>query len=138
MSKFSDWFTKEYKRWEHSQFGEEDFLAFCDWLGYSPTTVLGWLQGDLIPQGAEVLSIAGMVDKKVYSILDLSEPDPELLHIYHSFSHLNGEYRSKLALALWEAQTEMQQRNIASNSEEAKSILSKAFKKWGFEENSNV
>ncbi|PKN84440.1 MAG: hypothetical protein CVU46_14160 [Chloroflexi bacterium HGW-Chloroflexi-8] len=108
-------------------------MAFCDLLGYSPAIVLNWLQGDSIPQGAELLSIAGLFGTKVYSLLGQLEPDPELVKIYNSFSHLTGEYRSKVAHALWEAQTEMSQKNVTVRSEEAKSILSQAFKKWGFE-----
>jgi len=133
MSKFPDWFKRAYKQWSRSQPGEEDFLAFCDLLGYSPAIVLNWLQGDSIPQGAELLSIAGLFGPKVYSLFGQLEPDPELVKIYNSFSHLTGEYRSKVAHALWEAQTEMSQKNVTVRSEEAKSILSQAFKKWGFE-----
>ena len=78
MSKFSDWFNKAYNKWRKSQPGEEDFLAFCDLLGYSPAIVLSWLQGNSIPQGAELLSIAGLFGTKVYSLLGQPEPDPEL------------------------------------------------------------
>ena len=137
MSKFPDWFKRVYKKWNRSQPGEEDFLAFCDLLGYSPAVVLGWLQGEGIPQGAELLSIAGLFGTKVYSLLDQPEPDPELLKIYNSFSHLTGEYRSKLANALWDAQTEMSQKGLTVRSEEAKPILSQAFMNWGFETTNN-
>jgi hypothetical protein len=137
MSKFLTWFKREYKRWVRSQPGEEDFLFFCDLLGYSPATVLNWLKGDSVPRGAELLSIAGMFGMKVYSFLDQPEPDPELLRIYHSFTHITGEYRGKLAQALWEAQMEMEQKSVDANSEEAKFILSEVFKKWRFEDSSN-
>ena len=132
MSNFPDWFKRAYKQWSRSQPGEEDFLAFCDLLGYSPAIVLGWLQGDFIPQGAELLSIAGLFGTKVYSLLGQPEPNSELLKIYNSFSHLSGESRSKLALALWEAQIEMQQSQITSSSDAAKIILTEALGRWGF------
>jgi hypothetical protein len=137
MSKFPDWFNRAYKRWSRSQPGEEDFLAFCDLLGYFPASVLSWLQGISIPQDAEILSIAGVLGTKVYEVLGQAAPDPELLKIYNSFSHLTGEFRVKLAQALWEAQTEIHQKGVTAKSEEAKSILSKAFKKWGFETTDN-
>ncbi|MHB8088784.1 MAG: hypothetical protein ACYDH2_11125 [Anaerolineaceae bacterium] len=137
MSKFPDWFTREYKKWGRSQPGEEDFLAFCELLGYPPAIVLGWLQGDMVPKGAELLSIAGVFGMKVYSLLGQPEPDQELLKIYISFSHLTGEYRSKLAHALWEALMEMSQKGLTVRSEEAKPILSQVFKKWGFETTNN-
>ena len=131
MSKFPNWFKRAYKQWSRSQPGEEDFLAFCDLLGYSPAIVLNWLQGDSIPQGAELLSIAGLFGTKVYSLLGQPEPDPELVKIYNSFSHLTGEYRGKLAHVLWEAQTQIHQKGVTSSSEEAKSIIAEVFKKWG-------
>ena len=137
MPKFPDWFKRAYKQWSRSQPGEEDFLAFCDLLDYSPAIVLNWLQGDSIPQGAELLSIAGLLGTKVYPLLGQPEPDPELVKIYNSFSHLSGEYRGKLAHALWEAQTEMHQKGVLANSEEAKPILRKSFTKWGFEATGN-
>ena len=97
----------------------------------------GWLHGEDEPQGAELLSINGLFGTKVYSLLGQPVPDPELLKIYNSFSHLTGEYRSKLANALWESQTEMHQKGVTANSVEAKSILTEAFKKWGFETPNN-
>jgi transcriptional regulator with XRE-family HTH domain len=136
MLQFSDWFSREYKQWCQSQPGEEDFLAFCELLGYSPSIILCWLQGDSIPQNAELLSIAGVFGTKVYSILRQPEPDPELLKIYYSFTHLTGEYRCKLAQALWEAQTEMHNKGVTASSEEAKPILKVVFTKWGFEDSS--
>ena len=137
MSEFSAWFTTEYQEWVRSQPGEEDFLAFCDLIGYSPAIVLSWLQGDSVPQGAEILSITGIFGIKVYALLGQPEPDPELLKNYASFTHLTGDYRSKLANALWEAQTEMHNKRVAANSEEAKPILKASFTKWGFEDTGN-
>lgn len=132
MSKFSAWFIKAYKRWSRSQPGEEDFLTFCDLLGYSPAKVMEWLHGESFPEGPEVLSIAGILGVNVYEVLDLQKPDPELLQIFYSFSHLTGEYRSKLAHALWEAQGELGRKGIVVHSEEAKQILFQVFKKQGF------
>lgn len=134
MSKFPNWFKRAYKQWSRSQPGEEDFLAFCDLLGYSPGIVLNWLQGDSIPQGSEILSIAGLLGVKAYEVLGQPVPDPELLRIYNSFSHLTGEFRGKLAEALWEAQTEMHHKDVIVNSEEGKLILTEVFKKWNFED----
>jgi hypothetical protein len=133
MSKFPTWFNKAYKRWIRSQAGEEDFLAFCNLLGSSPTKVMEWLRGELVPEGPEVLSIAGTLGINVYEVLDLQKPDPELLRIYRTFSNLTGDYRSKLAYALWEANSEMLKKRITLKSDEAKFILTKSFKKWGFE-----
>ena len=133
MSKFPTWFNRAYTRWNRSQPGEEDFLAFCDLLGYLPSKVLAWLHGESVPEGPEVLSIAGTFGSNVYEVLDLQKPDPELLKIYHSFSHLTGDYRSKLSHALWEAQAEVNFKGFTFHSEEAKIILSNVFKKWGFD-----
>lgn len=132
MSKFPAWFNKAYKRWSRSQPGEEDFLAFCDLLGYSPSKVLEWLRGESVPVGLEVLSIAGILGLNVYEVLDLQKPDPELIKIFKSFPHLTGEYRSKLAHALLEANSEILKKRVTAKSDEAKFILKKILKKWGF------
>lgn len=132
MSNFPDWFKREYRRWSRSQPGEEDFLAFCSLLGYTPNTVLSWLHGESIPQNGEVLSIADMFGVKVYKVLGLPEPDKEILKAYASFSNLAGELRSKAAHALWEADAEIKQKQVAPESDEAKAILAKSFDKWGF------
>lgn len=137
ISEFFAWFTTEYQEWVRPQPGEEDFLAFGDLLGYQPAIVLNWLHGDLALQSAEILSISGLFGTKVYALLGQPEPDPELLKIYNSFSHLTGEYRSKLAHALWESQMELCNIRVTANSEEVKPILAKAFKKWGFEDSGN-
>ena len=132
MSNFPDWFKREYRRWSRSQPGEEDFLAFCSLLGYTPNTVLSWLHGESTPQNGEVLSIAGMFGVKVYKVLGLSEPDKEILKAYASFSNLAGELRSKAAHALWEADVEIKNNKISPQSDEAKAIIAKTFDKWGF------
>lgn len=131
MSNFPTWFNKAYKRWVRSQAGEEDFLAFCDLLGYPPATVLGWLHGEFAPQGPEILNIAGVLGQEVYSALDLPAADPELLKIYQAFPHLHGEFRSRLAQALWEAENEMQEKGISASGPEAGEILHAAFARWG-------
>ena len=130
MSKFPVWFKRAYKQWSRSQPGEEDFLAFCDLLGYSPAIVLNWLQGDSIPQGAELLSIAGLFGTKVYSLLGQLEPDPELVKIYNSFSHLSGESRSRLALALYEVELRLKAEKLSIKSNQAKEIFEEIFAKY--------
>ena len=131
MSKFPNWFKRAYKQWSRSQPGEEDFLAFCDLLGYSPAIVLKWLQGDSMPQGAEILSIAGVLGTKVYEILGQAAPDPELVKIYNSFSHLKGEFRGKLAQALYEVEQRLSEKKISVASSEAKAIIDMVFLKHG-------
>jgi len=135
MSNFPAWFNRAYKRWSRSQAGEEDFIAFCDLLGYPPSKVLGWLHGEFLPEGSEILSIAGTRGTEVYSTLDLPAVDPELMKIYHAFSHLHGEYRSRLAQALWEAENEMKEKGISASSPDAGGILSATFTKWGIAPN---
>jgi len=136
MSNFPAWFNRAYKRWSRSQAGEEDFIAFSDLLGYPPSKVLGWLHGEFLPEGPEILSIAGTLGTEVYSTLGLPEVDPELLKGYHAFSHLRGEFRSRLAQALWEAEKEMKEKGISASSPDAGGILSATFTKWGIAPNS--
>ena len=135
MSNFPAWFNRAYKRWSRSQAGEEDFIAFCDLLGYPPSKVLGWLHGEFIPEGPEILSIAGTLGTEAYSTLGLPAVDAELLKIYHAFSHLHGEFRSRLAQALWEAEIEMKEKGISASSPDAGGILSATFTKWGIAPN---
>ena len=130
MSNFPAWFNRAYKRWSRSQAGEEDFIAFCDLLGYPPSKVLSWLHGEFLPEGPEVLSIAGTLGIKVYQVLDLPMPDPELLKIYGSFSHLSGQDRSNLALALLEIEKIFEEDNISTKSPEAKEIINSTFEKY--------
>lgn len=132
MSQFSSWFNRCYIEWTKSQPGDEDFLAFCDLLGYSASKILSWLEGETEPRDAELLSIAGLFGMKVYSLLNQPEPDPELLNIYCSFPHLSGDNRSRVATAILEAQKELKDRGILANSAEAKKFISQVFFRWGF------
>ena len=131
MSNFPAWFNRAYKRWSRSQAGEEDFVAFCDLLGYPPSKVLGWMHGEVLPEKPEVLCIAGILGVEVYQVLDLPKPDPELLKIYGSFSHLSGQDRSNLALALLEIEKIFEEDNISTKSPEAKEIIKSTFEKYG-------
>ncbi len=109
----------------------EDFIAFCDLLGYPPSKVLGWLHGEFLPEGPEVLSIAGVLGMNVYQALDLPKPDPELIKIYGSFAHLTGQDRSNLALALLDVERILKKDIISTNSPEAKEITKNTFEKYG-------
>jgi len=131
MSNFPAWFNRAYKRWSRSQAGEEDFIAFCDLLGYPPSKVLGWLHGEFLPEGSEVLSIAGILGIKVYQVLDLPKPEPELLKIYGTFAHLTGQDRSNLALALFEVERILKEDKISTKSTAAKEIIKSIFEKYG-------
>ena len=62
------------------------------------------MHGEFFPEGSEVLKIAGILGVKVYEALDLPKPDPELIKILGSFTHLTGQDRSKLALTLLEVE----------------------------------
>ena len=114
MSNFPAWFNRAYKRWSRSQAGEEDFIAFCDLLGYPPSKVLGWLHGEFLPEGSEILSIAGTLGTEVYQVLDLPKPDPELIKFFESFAHLTGQDRSNLALALLDVERILKKDIISS------------------------
>jgi len=131
MSNFPAWFNRAYKRWSRSQAGEEDFIAFCDLLGYPPSKVLGWLHGEFLPEEPEVLCIAGILGVEVYQALDLPKPDPELIKIYGSFAHLTGRDRSNLALALIEVERVLKEDRISTKSPEAKEIVKNTFEKFG-------
>lgn len=131
MSKFPGWFEGAYRRWSRSQPGEEDFLTFCDLLGYPPAIVLSWLQGETKPQGEETLSIAALLGISAYDALDQPRPDPELLRIFNSFSHLRGKDRGNLALALYEVEQRFQTEKISVVSPQAKTILESTFEKFG-------
>ena len=131
MSNFPAWFNRAYKRWSQSQAGEEDFIAFCDLLDYPPSKVLGWLHGEFLPEGPEILSIARTLGIDVYKVLDLPKPEPELLKLYYRFSHLRGQDRSKLVLAIFEVERLLKEDNISSSSLEATEIIKNVFEKFG-------
>jgi len=131
MPTFSTWFNNAYKKWSRANPGGEDFMAFCDRMGIPPGNVLSWLEGKSAPQGAESLNIAELLGPEVYALLGQSEPDPALVEIYRSFGHLSAGDRSRLALALWEAQSTIQQRGLPIESEEAKRILRREMKRHG-------
>ena len=132
-SAFKDWFNRKYNDWVQAQPGEEDFLAFCDLLGYAPAKVNEWLDGVTLPDDPELLNIAGNFGKEVYLILGLAEPDRELFEIYLSFPHLSGGLRSRLTQAIWEVGIELKDQHLSTNSREAQQIFKRTLGKWGFQ-----
>ena len=131
-SAFKDWFNRKYNDWVQAQPGEEDFLAFCDLLGYPPAKVNEWLDGIMLPDSLEVLNIAGVFGKDAYKILGVAQPDQELLDIYVSFPQLSGELRSRLTQAIWECQINLKDAHLSANSKEAKELIRRTLVKWGF------
>ena len=116
---------------EPIQPGEEDFLAFCDLLGYPPSKVLGWLHGEILPEEQEVLGIAGTFGIDIYKVLELPKHDPELMKLFNQFSHLQGQDRSKIALAIFEVERLLKGGNISTSSPEATEIIENVFEKYG-------
>jgi hypothetical protein len=131
-SAFKDWFNRKYNDWVQAQPGEEDFLAFCDLLGYTPVKVNEWLDGVSLAEGPEVLSVAGFFGNEVYKLLGMAQPDQQLFDIYMSFPHLSGELRSRLTQAIWEVENNLNDMHISANSKEAKEVIKKTLVKWGF------
>ena len=131
MPTFTTWFNNAYKKWSRANPGGEDFLAFCNRLGIPPGKVLSWLEGESAPEGAESLNIAGLLGPEVYALLGQSEPDPALVEIFQYFGHLSADERCRLALALWEAQSTIHQRELPIESEKAKRFLRQAMKRRG-------
>jgi hypothetical protein len=133
MPTFINWFNRKYTQWVRSQPGKkEDFLRFCELLGYPPARVLDWMEGSTIPQGSEVLCLAGLFGMEVYPLLSIPEPDIEILENFQAIDSLSGKHRAQLAQAIFESYTEIEHRGIAVNSEQAKKILAAVFQKWGF------
>ena len=131
-NKFTKWFLKAYKQWCKKEVGEEDFIGFCFHLGYPPYKVLDWQNGNAVPSGSEVLSIADLLGIEVYTVLGLEKPDQELLDIFDKFSHFKGELRGNLSQALYEANLEIESNNLSNDTEGMKAIVQKTMKKWGF------
>ena len=73
-----------------------------------------------------------MFGTKVYSLLGQPEPDPELVKNYNSFSHITGEYRSKVAHALNEVDLWLGKEKISVESSEAKAVIKVVFYKTWF------
>ena len=66
----------------------------------------------------------------VYSILGQPEPDSELLKIYGSFTHLTGEFRKELSLALFKVELRLKEKNF-QESNQAKEIFNVVFSQYG-------
>jgi hypothetical protein len=68
---------------------------------------------------------------EVYQVLDLPKPDPELMKLFNQISHLQGQDRSMLASAIFEAERLLKESNISTSSPEAKEIIKNMFEKYG-------
>ena len=132
MTIFQEWFSKVYQDWCRNLSGKEDFLAFCDFLGYPPYKVLEWLQGEEIPRGAEVLNLAANFGCEVYRTLNLEPPNPEILKIFTKFPHLDGDERSRLSIALYEIQQRAQEEGLSFTSPEGKSLVKSILTRAGW------
>jgi hypothetical protein len=133
--RFSKWFYRKYRQWVRSRPDkQDDLLGFSDMLGYHHYLVLDWMSGRKIPQGPQILCVAGFLGNHIYKILDLPRPDPVLIATFQSLGHLPGSFRSgafrvKLSQAVIEAQVIIHQKGIPAKSDEAKEIYASVFEK---------
>ena len=137
MNKFTNWLNEAYQKWCSDQPGEEDFLRFCAEIGASPKKVLGWLDGSLLPEEADLVGMTAILGEEIFQILNFPGVDPELLVIYRSFAHLGGEERGKVARAVLEIQRGITQNEQGINSEGIEKEIRNAFAKWGIDSKNN-
>ncbi len=64
--RFSKWFFRKYRQWVRSRPDkQEDFLGFSNMLGYPLYMVSDWMSGEKIPQGPQILCVAGFLGNHV-------------------------------------------------------------------------
>lgn len=93
---FSTLLERKYLEWQ-IKVGRRSQQEFADYLGVKRASVTMWLNGDHLPERANIDKVANILGPEVYDAFDLPRPNPYLQEINQLFPNLSPEHQRKLA-----------------------------------------
>lgn len=100
---------RKFLEWQLQSGGRKSQAEFATHLGVKRTSLTMWMNGDHLPERANVDQLAKVLGIEVYDALDLPRPNPYLQKINQIFEKLSPEHQQKLA--------EMAERYETNNTE---------------------
>ena len=129
---FQEWLEQKYAEWEQTQSTRQSYYNFSRYLDVAHTDMAQWVSGVSRPFGDDLAKLAAKLGNEIYSILGIASPTIPIRGAAAPFAKLPAALRQRLTNAVSEIEREISQRNLDTESSEAKILAVKIFEKWGF------
>jgi transcriptional regulator with XRE-family HTH domain len=90
---FAQFLEREFLRFQYERGKRLTIAEFADILGFSPSAVSLWLNGERTPDKSSVLELARVLSVEIYDYFDLPRPDPDLQTLTYLWPRLTEETR---------------------------------------------
>ncbi len=131
MATCKEWLAQQFAAWERAQGRKQSYYAFARYLGVNQTDLAQWMDGTLLPTGADVHTLAARLGLEIYDTLSLPRPNPQIERLTAGFASLPSGLRERLSMAVWETGQYIQTRSLPSESVEAKKAAFEVFARFG-------
>lgn len=129
---FQEWLEQKFTEWEQTKPTRQSYYNFARYLDVSHTDMTQWISGVSQPSGDDLAKLAAKLGTEIYTILGKASsifPEP----VKEPFmAKIPSAIRQRLNNAIVETEREIVQRELPSESSEAKILAVKIFEKWGF------
>lgn len=132
MATIKDWLAQKFTAWEKTQGSRQSYYAFARHLGVSQSGLGAWMNGDSVPGGDELITIADKLGPEVYDVLGLPRPNAEVQRITVSFASLPPDIRQRLTSAISEVDQALRQQRLRPEDAAARPVALAVLEKWGF------
>ena len=123
---FKDWFWEKFDDWRGKTTNGP--TAFARYLGIPQQHVSAWLQGKYKPKSAQHIAKVAEKYPEIYDVLGVPKPEPPP----DPLAVLPLAMRARLEEAMREIETTLASKQVDSNSQEGKAIVSKILDAHGF------
>jgi transcriptional regulator with XRE-family HTH domain len=93
---FSTLLERKFLEWQ-LDVGRKSQREFADYLGVNRASLTMWLNGDHLPERANIDKLALKLGPEIYDSFDLPRPNPYLQKINQLFDNLSPEHQQRLA-----------------------------------------
>lgn len=124
---FAQFLVTKFREWEKAKGGRQSLTSFARYLGVKQPTLTRWMQGDNVPDAANLDILARRLGNEVYDILGYSRPKEIAV------DQLPVKLRERLDIAIREISETLISKGIEPDSELGTSVTISVLKKYGFD-----
>ncbi len=110
MQNFSEWLNQKYLAWQNAQGTEETFMNYAAHLGIDPNNIIDIMLERALPNAGDLMAIAAAEGLEAYDVIEKERPDEGVIEVYSTLGPMSTDLRMKMAHAIFEAETELKDR----------------------------
>jgi transcriptional regulator with XRE-family HTH domain len=132
MASVKDWLNQKFRDWEKEQGKAQSYYAFARFMGVSQTALSTWMSGAAEPSRDEVNLISAKLGQEIYTLTGTQPLNPNKVdQVVEALKVIPAGLRDHLSDAVLEVAQTIRDRELASDSLEAKRVAVEIFTRRG-------